>query len=266
MTNISIGFIGAGNMATAIINGLLNNNYNSKNIFVFDIDENKNKQFLVEGIFSCKSIIELVKICDIVFLCVKPQNFPEIIEDLKFDDKNKMFVSIAAGITTDYIKKGAGANSKVIRAMPNTPLLIGLGATALCRTKEVSDDDFNVVLNIFKLLGIAVELEEEQMNSVVSVNGSSPAYVYLFADAIIKGAVEQGIDEDVAKELICQTLIGSALMIKNINKSPSELISMVSSKGGTTIEALKVLNENDFSKIIVNAMKACTKRANELNK
>ncbi len=262
--NNKIGFIGAGNMATVIINGLIINNYNSNNIYVFDIDDTKSKQFINKGIFACKDIIELVKMSDIVFLCVKPQNFPVIINDLMQGDKNKIFVSIAAGITTNYIKTGTGVNSKVIRTMPNTPMLLGVGATALCRTQEVSDDDFNVVMNIFKLLGIAVEIKEEQMNSVISVNASSPAYIYLFMDAMIKGAVELGIDEVIAKELICQTLIGSAMMFKNSEKSPSELIKMVASKGGTTIEALKVLDDNNFSKIIVNAMKACAKKANEI--
>lgn len=265
MTNLNIGFIGAGNMSTAIINGLLNNNYKQKNIFIFDIDKTKAKQFSKIGVLSFQSIKELVKICDVVFLCVKPQNFSEIIDDLKQENKNKLFVSIAAGISTDYIKKGSGADSKVIRTMPNTPLLLGVGATALCRTKEVSDDDFDIVLNIFKFLGITVELKEEQMNSVVSVNGSSPAYIYLFMDAMIKGATQQGINESIAKELICQTLIGSALMLKNSEKSPTELISLVASKGGTTIEALKVLNEKGFFEAIIDAMKACTKRANELS-
>lgn len=263
MNEKRIGFIGAGNMSTAIINGLLNNGYSGSLIDIYDIDESKVAAFI--DCNACMSITELADKSEIIFLCVKPQNFDDVLPQIKINH-SKIIVSIAAGISTDYIKATIGENAKVIRIMPNTPLMLGEGASALCRTSNISDDEFNIVFNIFALLGKACELKEEKMNAIVGVNGSSPAYIYLFADAIIKGSVEQGIDSETAKTLFCQTLIGSAKMLLNSEKTPDELIKMVASPGGTTLKALEVLNNSGFSNMIIEAMKACTKRAEELGK
>jgi pyrroline-5-carboxylate reductase len=264
MNEKRIGFIGAGNMSTAIISGLLNNGYQSNLIFIYDIDESKVSAF--NGCNASGSISELANSSEIIFLCVKPQNFEDVLPQIKVKDNAKIFVSIAAGISTDYIRATIGENAKVIRTMPNTPLLLGEGATAICRTSNISDEEFSIVFNIFSILGKACELNEEKMNAIVAVNGSSPAYIYLFADAIIKGAIEQGIDGETAKTLFCQTLIGSAKMLLTSEKTPNELIKMVASPGGTTLKALEVFNNSNFSNIIIEAMNACTKRAAELGK
>lgn len=264
MNEKRIGFIGAGNMSTAIINGLLNNGYERSLVYIYDIDESKVTNF--NGCNACGNILELANSSEIIFLCVKPQNFDDVLPQIKINNNSKIFVSIAAGISTDYIKATIGEYAKIIRIMPNTPLMLGEGASALCRTSNISDNEFSIVFNIFALLGKACELKEEKMNAIVGVNGSSPAYIYLFADAIIKGATEQGIDGETARTLFCQTLIGSAKMLLNSEKTPDELIKMVASPGGTTLKALEVLNNKDFSNIIIEAMKACTKRAEELGK
>ncbi len=264
-----LGFVGAGNMAGAIINGIVGTKtFSPDRIYVFDIHREKREALQHSaGVHSAESLAELAEKCDIIFLAVKPQGFPEVLADLKpMLDEQKLFVSIAAGISSQYIMDSLGCDCPVIRTMPNTPLLIGKGATALCRTENVPDDDFDLVKSLFSACGIVTILEEDQMNAVIAVSGSSPAYIYLFAKAVVDSAVKQGIDAGTALELICQTLEGSAGMLRKPNTTPDELIKMVSSKGGTTLKALEVFYERGFEQMVDEAMTACTKRAEELGK
>jgi len=262
-----IGFIGAGNMATAIVNGLLKSHTPEETIFVHDCNVRQLKHMAELGVNIAYTIEELVENSDIIVLAVKPQNYDEVLAEIKtaVTDK-KIFVTIAAGISIDYVRKGLGMDCPMVRVMPNTPLLLGKGATAVCRSENISDKDFKTIYNMFAHSGEAVELPEEQMNSVIAVNGSSPAYVYLFAKAMTDYAVSVGIDKDTALKLVAQTFIGSAEMLLSSGDDPDTLIQKVCSKGGTTIEAVNVLNENNVPQIIMEAMTACTKRAEELGK
>jgi len=264
-----IGFVGAGNMAGAIINGIVGTKtFSPEKIYVFDIHKEKREALESSaGIHTAESLTELALKCDVLFLAVKPQSFPGVLSDLKpIVNEQKVFVSIAAGISTKYITDSLGCNCPVIRTMPNTPLLVGKGATAMCRTENVSDHSFNLVKSLFSACGSVTILDEGQMNAVISVSGSSPAYIYLFAKAIIASAVKQGINKETALQLVCKTLEGSAEMLRQPNTNPEELIKMVSSKGGTTLKALDVFYEHNFEQIIDDAMTACTKRAEELGK
>lgn len=265
---MTLGFIGAGNMAGAIINGIIGTgSYPVDQIMVYDSNDEKMKVYREKGFRTALSSVELTLACDIIFLAVKPQNFAEVLEGLRgVVTPKKLFVTIAAGISTAYIKEALGCECPVVRAMPNTPLLIGKGATALCRSKEVSDQDFALVQSYFASCGIVSTIEETSMNAVISVNGSSPAYVYLFAKAVVDGAVKQGISEETALMLFCQTLVGSAGMLLETGSTPGDLIKMVSSPGGTTLKALDVLYDRGFEQLINDAMLACTKRAEELGK
>ncbi len=263
-----IGFIGAGNMATAIIGGLLGNKLKSaEDILVFDLDEAKLSDMAEKGIASTATGSELVKRSDIIVLAVKPQNYDEVLSEIKIAaDENKIFVTIAAGISIEYVRKGLEKNCPAVRVMPNTPLLLGKGATAMCRSENIKDEDFDEVYNMFALSGEVAILPEEQMNAVIAVNGSSPAYVYLFAKSMVDYAVSVGIDRDTALRLVCKTFEGSAEMLRSGNAAPEELIQRVCSKGGTTIEAMNVLNERNVPQAIIDAMAACTRRAGELSK
>jgi pyrroline-5-carboxylate reductase len=262
-----IGFIGAGNMAGAIIEGILKQGVASaQDLAVIDISSEKCAGFKERGMNIFDSYDSIAEFCDIIFLAVKPQNYEEVLLKLKGFTDDCIIVSIAAGISTDYVKSCLGENSKVVRAMPNTPLLMGCGATALCHVEPVTDAEFEKVKKIFAAGGSVSVLPEEKMNSIISVNGSSPAYVYLFAKAIINGAIAQGIDAGTATALIAKTLEGSAKMITESGYNVDELIKMVSSKGGTTLMALEALYEHDFEGAIIDAMERCTKRAEELGK
>lgn len=263
-----LGFIGAGNMAGAIINGVVSTGtYPASLISVYDISTEKCAAFREKGISAAESSVSLVKDSDIIFLAVKPQNFAEVLEGIRAAvTKDKTFVTIAAGISTGYITSTLQCECPVVRVMPNTPLLIGKGASALSKNQFVSDDSFALICSFFASCGTVTVLGEESMNSVISVNGSGPAYVYLFAKAMIDGAVQQGIPKETALQLVCQTLEGSAGMLMDSGNTPEELIQMVSSPGGTTLKALDVFYREGFEKTVKDAMLACTERAEELGK
>lgn len=262
-----IGFIGAGNMATAIIDGIVRSNPDSaKSITVFDVMPEKLDIMSKKGVSVTTSAKEVVSVSDITVLAVKPQNYAEVLESIREAvDSTKVIVTIAAGISTDYIAKTLDCDCPMVRVMPNTPLLLGKGATAVSR-RNISDEDFEYVYNMFSNGGVVEILDESQMNSVIAVNGSSPAYVYLFAKAMVDYAEKEGIDSASALRLVCATLKGSAEMLENSGDTPDVLIKKVSSPGGTTLKALEKLEEKDFYNSIIEAMDACTKRADELSK
>lgn len=262
------GFIGAGNMATAIIKGLIKSNpENTENIFVYDISEEKLNLMKEQGVSICKDSSDVVKQSDIIVVAVKPQNYQDALAEIKNEvNDEKIIVSIAAGISIAFVRGAVEKECKVVRVMPNTPLLLSKGATALCPSENVSDEEFSPVLEMFSLSGAAEIFTEDYMNTIIAVNGSSPAYVYLFAKAMADYAKENGIDYDKALSLICATLEGSAAMLRESGDDPDTLIKKVSSPGGTTIEALKTLDEYKFYEGIKSAMDSCTKRAFELGK
>ncbi|MEE0761932.1 MAG: pyrroline-5-carboxylate reductase [Acutalibacteraceae bacterium] len=263
------GFIGAGNMATAIIKGLVGNSVvEPDKICVCDVDMDKAQNLSTEiGIEVVSEAEKLAEMCHIIVLAVKPQNYAEVLEQIKGTmTEEKVIVSIAAGISINYVREQLGMKCPVVRVMPNTPLLLGKGATAICPSENVSTRDFGIVKSMFSLNGTAEVVEEKHMNSIISVNGSSPAYIYMFAKAVVEYAKSQGIDENTALKLFCATLEGSAAMLMESGDDPDTLIGKVCSKGGTTIEAVNKLNENNFCETIKEAMDACTKRAEELGK
>ncbi len=263
-----IGFIGAGNMATAIIGGLISqNNGKADFINVFDVSKEKCDLIAKLGVNVCDSPENVVVASDIIVLAVKPQNYPEVLDSLKTVVNNeKTFVSIAAGISIDFVQKGLGCKCPVVRVMPNTPLLLKKGASALCPSDNISEENKQIVYDMFAGSGICEYITEEHMNEIISVNGSSPAYIYLFAKAMADYAQSKGIDYDKSMNLICATLEGSAAMLRESGDSADTLIEKVSSKGGTTIAALEKLREYNFENAIKDAMEACTSRAEELGK
>ena len=263
-----IGFIGAGNMATAIIKGLLSqNNGNPELVNVFDLSAEKCDIIKKMGVNVCKTGVDVMKNSDIIVLAVKPQNYSEVLQELKNDvTPDKTFVSIAAGISIEFVRNSLNCNCPVVRVMPNTPLLLKKGATALCPSDNISDENKQIVYDMFAGSGVCEYISEEHMNEVIAVNGSSPAYIYLFAKAMAEYAENHGIEYNKAMNLICAALEGSAAMLRESGDSADILIEKVSSKGGTTIAALEKLREHGFYKAVQDAMDACTKRAEELGK
>lgn len=256
-------FIGAGNMASAIANGLSNANLvDDKNVILFDKNIEQYSKFNTSFSYA-NDMNEGIETADYIFLSVKPQNVKEVLSAINVNTDGKVFISICAGITINSIENTL-TNAKIVRAMPNTPLLIGQGVTALCKNSNVSEDEFSFVKSIFSSCGIITEIDEKDINALTSITSSSPAYVYTFIKGLLEGAKELDFNYENTLELICKTLIGSANMVLSSDKTVDEQIRMVKSPNGTTEKALNVLDENKFTQIIADAMKACEKRAVEL--
>ena len=259
-------FIGAGNMASAIVGGIIKSNIVAPcDICLFDKFPEQYNKFHKDCIKSVDLKQDFLK-ADYVFLSVKPQNIKDVLSLLKeFDYQSKVFVSICAGVTIESISNILNG-AKIIRTMPNTPLLLGQGVTALCKNSYVSFAEFDFVKSIFASSGYTTEIDEGDINTLTALTSSSPAYIYLFAKGLEDGAKKLGFDYADTLKMICYTLIGSANMILSTNKSVDELIAMVKSPNGTTERALNVLDDKCFTDIIYQAMDACQKRAEELSK
>lgn len=260
-------FLGTGNMAGAIIGGITKE-YPDDAIAVFDVDESKYEKYKGRSFTFTHSAKEAVEEGTFIFLSVKPQNFAELLGGIKESGASldgKTFISIAAGISTGYICRLLGREVPVIRTMPNTPMLAGKGVTALSRNALVSDKVFSAVCKIFASAGEAFTLPESKMNDIIAVTSSSPAYVFLFIKSIVDGARELGFDGDNMLDIVCKTVIGSAELLRTSGKSADEMIRMVCSPKGTTEKAMDALREGKFEESVIDAMKRCTDRANELS-
>lgn len=265
---INIGFIGAGNMGAAIMKGISKSSISGETVlFAYDPDAAKLSALEGYGVTGCSSEREIMEKCKYVFLAVKPQIIEGVLEAVAaYTTEDTVIVSIAAGIGDDFIVKKTIPGAKVILAMPNTPLLLGEGASALSRNDRVSDEEFEAVLSIFRICGKAAVISKDKMKEIIAINGSSPAFIYLFAKGFIDYADSVGIDPAAAMELFTQSLIGSAKMITDSGNTIDELIKMVSSPGGTTLAGLDRLYEGRLTEVVKNCCESCTKRAYELSK
>ena len=259
-----LGVIGAGFMATAIINGAISSGVLKRDeLIVSDVFETSLKKFADNGVVTTTNNEELASKSEFVLFAVKPQNIKSVLDSIKNCRCNK-FISIMAGVKKQAIKE-VFPNAKVARCMPNTLCSISSGAIGL----DVSDfddiNDVNFVKNLLSALASIVLVEEDKLNAVTGVSGSSPAYFYLFLKGIIDSGVKHGLSEQDAKTLAVSTMIGAGKMVlENEDKSLDDLINAVCSKGGTTIEAINVFKENNLNEITDKAIDACIKRAFEL--
>lgn len=259
--------IGVGNMASAIISGIFKSDIDISEIILYDRNTEQygrlsdcNVPFLYAD-----SVVEAVEMADCVLLSVKPQNYGDVLSEILKAEENgkKLYISIGAGITSESVSDVLN-NACVIRVLPNVPMLIGQGVSIICKNEKASAFDFDFVCSVFKAAGSVLVIDESEMNRIIGVTSSSPAYIFKFINAIYKGALSQGLTDNGLLDAICDTVIGSALMLKNSTESPEELIAKVASKGGTTEQALKTLDELNFDEAIADAMVACTSRADEL--
>lgn len=266
MTNV--GFIGAGNMGSAIMKGIRSCDLaDGITLYAFDAFDETLDRAVAIGAERCSSGREVTEKCKYVFLAVKPQQLDEVLDEIApAVTVDTVIISICAGISDEYIRSKTIGDAKVVLVMPNTPLLLGEGATALAKADPCTDDEFDLVCGIFAACGKVAVISKDKMKEIIAINGSSPAFIYLYAQAFIDYAESVGIDSEVAKELFSQSLIGSAKMITDSGKSISELITMVSSKGGTTLAGLEKLREGELGKTVRECCEACTKRAYELSK
>ncbi|MBQ9134465.1 MAG: pyrroline-5-carboxylate reductase [Lachnospiraceae bacterium] len=264
---MAIGFIGLGNMASAIIGGMLKKKMvQAQDIYGADkmaVAGEKAKE--AYGISVLQSNKEVAAVCDVLFLAVKPIFLPEVIAEIKDSIKeDTVIVSIVAGKSMEYIQNLFGRKIKLVRCMPNTPALVLEGCTAYTQGELVSDAEIVYVKKLLEAFGKAYEVPEHMMDAVVGVSGSSPAYVFMFIEAMADAAVLAGMPRKQAYEMAAQAVLGSAKLVLETGKHPAELKDMVCSPGGTTIEAVKVLEEMGFRAAVMDAMDACIEKSKNL--
>jgi len=264
---MKLGFIGLGNMATAIIAGIRKKDMvAAENIIGSDktqvmVDGAKEKF----GICAGTDNVEVAKQADILFLAVKPIFVPEVMAEIKDAVReNTLIVSIAAGKTLAFLEDGLGADKKIIRCMPNTPALVLEGCTGVCVNKNVTEEETNKVLELLTSFGVASLVPERLMDAVVGVSGSSPAYVFMFIEAMADAAVAAGMPRNQAYTFAAQAVLGSAKLFLETGKHPGELKDMVCSPGGTTIAAVQVLEEKGFRAAVMDAIEKCVEKSKNL--
>nr|WP_297174533.1 pyrroline-5-carboxylate reductase [uncultured Agathobaculum sp.] len=269
MEKYRFGVLGAGNMGFAIAAGAVRAGlFRPDEVLLFNRSAEKREKHRQAGYAVTDDYAALYAGCEIVLLAVKPQNFDEILPVLALNAVAKpLVISIAAGVTFRKMQAALGVDTPIIRVMPNTPLMLGEGAAQLVKNEAASEAQLSSVRALFDTMGVTVVFDKEDMlNEVIPYAGSAPAYIYAFADAMVQSAAEHGISEDDALMLFCQTMIGAAKMMLRRDKSPAELIAAVCSPGGTTIEAMRVLQARGLRGMIAEASDKCIARAYELGK
>lgn len=261
-----IGFIGCGNMATAIIGGILKSGLAPDQVMAAspvpaELDKTRERF----GIVTTTDNLLVAKSCEILVLAVKPHLYEPVLTQIKdVLCPETVFVSIAPGKTLDWMASLLPEKTKIIRTMPNTPAMVGEGMTAVCPGAEVTEAELAEVLGLLRSFGHAEVVEEYMMDAVVAVSGSSPAYVYLFIEALADGAVAEGMPRPKAYEFAAQAVLGSAKMVLETGMHPGALKDMVCSPRGTTIDAVRVLEEKGLRAAVLAAMKTCAEKSRNM--
>lgn len=264
-----IGFIGAGNMASSIIGGLIKNQFSANDIWISDHNAEQTKKLKQQYQLNVASNnIELARSVDTIILAVKPQIMKIVCQEIASQLKaNQLFISIAAGLTTETITSWLGnSQASFIRCMPNTPALLGYSATGLFANTQVSSIQKEQADNIMDAIGINIWVENEQLiDSITAVSGSGPAYFFLMMEAMIDTGIKLGLSPEMSQQLVKQTALGASMMINENSISAQQLRKNVTSPGGTTEQAINSFQENGFEKIVEQALSQAQRRAGELS-
>jgi len=267
MTDITIGFIGAGNMAASIVGGLIAKGHAPERIYLNDIATDRLSELQQQfGVHTSNHYESFVGQCHAIVLAVKPQNMAEVCTALAplLPNPAPLIISIAAGVTVARLQQWLGA-APVVRAMPNTPALVQQGATGLFASAEVSNTQHQQAEALLNSVGLSVWLPEEAlMDSVTAVSGSGPAYFFLLMEHMIASAEAFGLDQHTARQLVLQTALGAAELAIQSNEPPSVLRERVTSPGGTTAAALNTFMEGGFASLVADALAAAKRRSEEL--
>lgn len=263
-----IGLVGAGTMAEAIVWGLLKAGVDPARVSASDPDERRRDFFRKElGVTATADNRAVVEFADILILAVKPSVVPIVLAEIgSLLKPQQVLISIAAGITTDSIQRELGTDIPVVRVMPNTPCLIGTGASAVARGGSADTAHVDIACQIFGAAGKVVEVSEDKMDAVTGLSGSGPAYVYAFIEALADGGVRMGLPEATALLLAAQTVAGAAQMVLQTGISPAELRDQVMTPGGTTAAGMASLERSGFASAVIEAVAAAANRSIELGK
>lgn len=264
-----IGFIGAGNMGGAILGGILNSGIIDSDHIIASAKSDKTLEKLKNkyNVNVTKDSRKVVGFSDFIIVGVKPNIYDEILEEIKdlIDDK-KIIITIAAGKTIESVEHIIGNDKKIVRTMPNTPALVGEGMTSLSPNKNISEEELSFVKTLFDSFGKSEVVNEDLIHAVIGASGSAPAYAFMFIEAIADGAVRAGMPRNKAYKFAAQGVLGAAKMVLDTDKHPGELKDMVCSPGGTTIEAVRVLEEEKFRGAVLKAMDSCINKSIEMSK
>ncbi len=270
MKTQNIGFIGGGNMASSLINGLISSGHSAKQIWVADTDQDKLSNLATRLHINTSATNDaLIEEVDVVVLAVKPQGISDVIAQSinAFNQSNGLVLSIAAGINQASLSAWLGDSKAIVRCMPNTPALVLTGATGLHANQKVSAEQRDSAESIMRSVGIAVWVEKEaELDAVTAVSGSGPAYFFLLMEAMEQAALELGLAKNTAQLLIEQTALGAAKIALESSESPAELRKRVTSPGGTTEQAIKTFEQGEFSTLVKKALQAAHDRSVTLSK
>lgn len=262
-----VGFIGCGNMAKAMLRGIIAKKLRKPSeIIVSDIYAGVLEAFTQEtGVRTTMDNHELVDNADVIFIAVKPQDYATTIAQIRDRVRpEQVIVTIAPGKALSWTEENFGRKVRIVRTMPNIPAQVGEGVTGVCRNEGVTDEDFDAVMELVGAFSEAIEVKESLMDVVCSVGGSAPAIVFMFIEALADAAVLDGMPRNLAYRFAAQMVIGSAHMVKDTGAHPGALKDVVCSPGGTTIEAVRVLEERGFRSSVIEAMHACTDKARKM--
>lgn len=268
MLNKTIAIIGAGNMGTALLRGILNANLTTpKKIYAsgtrLEKLETLQKEF---GVHIMTSNKDAAKHAEIVILCIKAYVIRKVLEEIQdVLHKDQFLISIAAGVTTESMEKIIGKNIPVVRCMPNIASTVGLGATAIAFGKHVHEKQHDIAVKIFEATGEVVIVGEQHLDAVTGLSGSGPAYIYMVIEALIDGGVKMGLPRDISTKLAIQTVLGSAKLVKESNIHPAILRDQVTTPGGTTINAIHELESHGLRSMLIDAVATATLRSRELS-
>jgi pyrroline-5-carboxylate reductase len=263
---MKIGFIGAGNMGMAIIKGILKSDLvEAEDLILFDPVKEKieglEKEF---GTITARDNLEVTENSDVVVVAVKPNVYDDVLKEIKEKvTDEKIIITIAPGITIQHVKSLLG-RGKIVRTIPNTPALIGEGITAISYSKELNEEDKELVRKIFRTCGEVVEIEESLIDVAMAVSSCSPAFVYMFIEALADGGVLLGLPRDVAYKLASKAVSGAGNMVFKTGFHPGQLKDMVTSPGGTTIEGIRSLEKSGMRSAVIEAVIAAYQKAKGL--
>lgn len=266
VSNFMLGVIGAGSMGCAILQGALDAGVMlPQQVWLANPHLEKTTPFGERGVHTTVSNLEAVRSVDILLLAVKPQVLPSVLEEIGPETKGKCVLSIAAGISRRWLEEQM-PEAWVVCVMPNTPLMLGCGASAMTERGNVPQAFYDFALSLFSAAGLVTQLPEEQMNEIIPVSGSSPAFFFRMVSRMVQAAEKQGLDPDMALKMAAKTMEGSAKMLLESGKTAAELERQVCSPGGTTLAGLTAFDELGFDQIIDQAFQRCIRRAYELGK
>lgn len=264
---LKIGFLGAGNMATALAKGLISQNIvKPESLIAGDLHGPARESFARQtGGRTVENNSDVLANATVLFLAVKPYQVIEVLSGVSADWTNDhILVSIAAGVSLAKLESELPDDARVVRVMPNTPALVGAGASGFSMGENCSPEDTNLVSRMLSAVGLAFEVKEPLIDAVTGLSGSGPAYVYQFIEAMSDGGVASGLPRDTATRLAAQTVLGAAKMVLETGQHPGVLKDMVTSPGGTTIEGVHALEDGGLRSAVMNAVRAATEKSKEL--